>query len=109
MDPREHLVLYVDDERANRIVFDQTFGKKFRVKSVSGGELLAKAKEIAPDTLRIVVTAYSDLDPILHAVNQGLVVRYIVKPWDRKELEDTLRWALEAYALGRQGSALQLR
>jgi two-component system, sensor histidine kinase and response regulator len=136
MDPREHLILYVDDERANRIVFDQTFGKKFRVKSVSSGEealaviaeepvgvlvtdmrmpgmsgdeLLTKAKEVTPETLRIVVTAYSDLDPILRAVNDGLVVRYIVKPWDRRELEDILRWSLEAYALGKQGSAMQLR
>ena len=30
-DLREHLILYVDDERANRIVFEQSFGKKFRV------------------------------------------------------------------------------
>ena len=136
MDAREHLILYVDDERTNRIVFDQTFGKIFRVKSVdsgaaalalvanepvavlvtdmrmpgmSGDELLTRFKTISPDTIRIVVTAYSDLDPILRAVNEGLVVRYIVKPWDRKELHEILRWALEAYVLGRQNSALQVR
>lgn len=136
MDAHEHLILYVDDERANRIVFEQTFGKKLRVKAVDGGEaalavvaqepvavivtdmrmpgmtgdeLLTRFKEISPDTMRIVVTAYSDLDPILRAVNEGLVVRYIVKPWDRKELEDVLRWSLEAYVLGKQSSALQLR
>lgn len=136
MDAKEHLILYVDDERTNRIVFDQTFGKIFRVKSVdsgaaalalvasepvavlvtdmrmpgmSGDELLTRFKTISPDTIRIVVTAYSDLDPILRAVNEGLVVRYIVKPWDRKELHEILRWALEAYALGRQNSALQVR
>jgi signal transduction histidine kinase len=136
MDPREHLILYVDDERPNRIVFEQSFGKKFRVRSVasgaealavaaeepvgvlvtdirmpgmSGEELLVRFKEISPESLRIVVTAYSDLDPILRAVNEGLVVRYIVKPWDRRELEEILRWSLEAYVLGKQGSALQLR
>lgn len=136
MDPKEHLILYVDDERANRIVFDQTFGKVFRVKSVdsgeaalalvasepvavlvtdqrmpgmSGDELLARFKTISPDTVRIVVTAYSDLDPILRAVNEGLVVRYVVKPWDRKELEEILRWAVQAHVLGRQNNALQMR
>lgn len=136
MDAREHLILYVDDERANRIVFEQSFNKKFRIKSVdsgeaalalvaqepvavlvtdmrmpgmSGDELLVRFKEVSPDTLRIVVTAYSDLDPILRAVNEGLVVRYIVKPWDRKELDEILRWSLEAYSLGKQSSALQLR
>lgn len=136
MDPKEHLILYVDDERTNRIVFDQTFGKIYRVKSVdsgaaalalvasepvavlvtdqrmpgmSGEELLTRFKTASPDTIRIVVTAYSDLDPILRAVNEGLVVRYIVKPWDRKELDEILRWSLEAYVLGRQNSALQVR
>jgi len=136
MDLREHLVLYVDDERANRVVFEQSFNKKFRIKSVdsgeaalavieqepvavlvtdqrmpgmSGDELLVRVKSLSPDTIRIVVTAYSDLDPILRAVNEGLVVRYIVKPWDRKELDEILRWAVEAHVLGRQNSALQLR
>lgn len=136
MNPKEHLILYVDDERANRIVFEQTFGKVFRVKCVdsgaaalaivptepiavlvtdqrmpgmSGDELLTHFKSVSPDTVRIVVTAYSDLDPILRAVNEGLVVRYIVKPWDRKELQEILQWALEAHVLGRQNSALQLR
>lgn len=136
MDLKEHLILYVDDERTNRIVFDQAFGKVFRVKSVdsgaaalalvasepvavlvtdqrmpgmSGDELLTQFKTVSPDTIRIVVTAYSDLDPILRAVNEGLVVRYIVKPWDRKELDEILRWAVEAYVLGRQNSALQVR
>lgn len=136
VDPREHLILYVDDERPNRIVFEQSFGKKFRIKCVVGGqealavaseetvavlitdmrmpgmsgeELLVRFKEASPDSLRIVVTAYSDVDPILRAVNEGLVVRYIVKPWDRSELEEILRWSLEAYVLGKQGSALQLR
>jgi two-component system, sensor histidine kinase and response regulator len=135
-DLREHLILYVDDERANRIVFEQSFGKKFRVKCVvsgeealavaaeetvavlitdmrmpgmSGEQLLVRFRDVSPDSLRIVVTAYSDVDPILRAVNEGLVVRYIVKPWDRAELEEILRWALEAYVLGKQGSALQLR
>lgn len=136
MDLREHLILYVDDEHANRIVFDQSFGKKYRVRSVdsgeaalavaaaepvavlvtdqrmpgmSGDELLTHFKSASPDTIRIVVTAYSDVDPILRAVNEGLVVRYIVKPWDRKELDEMLRWALEAHVLGRQNGALQLR
>lgn len=139
MDPREHLILYVDDEHANRVVFEASFGKKFTIKSVasgeeallllgqtdqkpisvivtdqrmtgmSGDELLRRTKEISPDTIRMIVTAYSDLEPILNAVNEGLVARYVVKPWDRAELEEILRWAIEAHVAGRQNSALQLR
>jgi signal transduction histidine kinase len=136
MDPKQHIVLFVDDEHASRVVFEQSFGKRFRVKCVdaapkaldilkaepvavlvtdqrmpemSGDELLERAKVLSPDTVRIVVTAYSDLEPILHAVNAGLVVRYIIKPWDRAELEQILRWALEVYEVGRTNSAVQLR
>lgn len=136
MNLREHLILYVDDEHSNRVVFEQTFGRILRVRCVGSGvqalevlaaepvavlvtdqrmpgltgdQLLAKARALYPNTLRIVVTAYSDIDPILHAVNQGLVVRYIIKPWNRPELEDILKWALEAYVLGTHDAALQLR
>ncbi|MBX3198839.1 MAG: response regulator [Labilithrix sp.] len=136
MNLRDHLILYVDDEHANRIVFEITFGKTFRIKCVSsaeealgfvsqehiavivsdqrmtgmsGDELLKKVKDLSPDTVRMIVTAYSDLEPILNAVNEGLVARYVIKPWDRVELEETLRWALEAYVAGKQNNALQLR
>jgi signal transduction histidine kinase len=136
MNPREHLVLYVDDENANRVVFELTFGKAFKVKclssaeealpfiaqetvavlvtdqrmtGMSGDELLRSVRDVSPDTVRMILTAYSDLEPILSAVNEGLVARYVIKPWDRAELEEILRWALEAYIAGRQNSALQLR
>lgn len=132
----EDLVLYVDDEHANRVVFELTFGKHFRLKVVpsaedalaflqqnqvavlitdqrmtgmSGDELLRKVKELSPDTIRMILTAYSDLEPILNAVNEGLVARYVIKPWDRAELEEILRWSLGAYTAGRQDRALQLR
>lgn len=136
MDSTAPLILFVDDERASRVVFEQAFGKRFRVRCVesgpqaleimkqepvavlvtdqrmpemSGHELLERVKVMSPDTVRVVCTAYSDLEPILHAVNEGLVVRYIIKPWDRAELEQTLRWALEVYDIGRANSAVQLR
>jgi two-component system sensor histidine kinase DctS len=76
---------------------------------MSGDELLAQAKIVSPETVRIVITAYSDLEPILRAVNEGLVVRYIVKPWDRAELDQILQWALEVYEAGRVSSAVQMR
>jgi signal transduction histidine kinase len=133
---KEHLIVYVDDERPNRIVFEQSFGNRFNVRALSsakaalellrnesaavvitdqrmpemsGHDLLLKVKQLYPETVRVVITAYSDLDPILAAVNEGLVARYIIKPWDRAEVEQILLWSLEAFSLGRQKSALQLR
>ena len=138
MDLKKHLILYVDDEKPNRVVFEAAFGKKYRVRcledphealamlkdentpigalvtdqrmpGMSGDDLLAAAKVISPETIRIIITAYSDLEPILRAVNEGLVYRYIIKPWDRKELDEMLQWAVEAYELGTTSSAVQAR
>ena len=129
-------ILYVDDERANRVVFEQSFARNFRIRvactaaealdilktenvgvlvtdqrmpGMSGNELLIRVKELYPDIVRIVITAYSDLDVLLRAVNDGLVSRYIVKPWDRIELEQLLTWSMQAFTMGRNNQALQLR
>jgi signal transduction histidine kinase len=130
------LVLYVDDERANRIVFEQSLKSEFLIKSVpdvksalevldredvavlvtdirmpevDGLQLLRAAKDKHPQTLRMVVTAYSDIDPILRAINEGLVARYIVKPWDRDELAQVLRWATELWTFGKDSAQLLRR
>ena len=75
-----------------------------RMPNMNGEQLLRIVKERWPQTVRIVVTAYADIDPILRAINEGLVARYILKPWVRAELVQVLRWAIEAYALGRDSA-----
>ena len=130
------LVLYVDDERANRVVFAQSLAPEFNIVAVAdaeaalqmlgerdvavlvtdmrmpkmnGEELLRVTKERSPQTIRMVVTAYSDVDPILRAINEGLVARYIIKPWVRTELVQVLRWAIEAWTFSRDSAALHRR
>jgi signal transduction histidine kinase len=136
MTARNPLILYVDDEQANRIVFEQSFARTFHVQTVASGpealdfmarepvavlvtdqrmphmtghDLLIRVKEQFPDVVRMVITAYSDLDAILDAVNLGLVARYIIKPWNRAELTDVLKWAVQVHQLGRDDSTLLLR
>jgi two-component system sensor histidine kinase/response regulator len=135
-DSKPPLVLYVDDERANRIVFEQSLKSDFLIKTVDGAkaalehlesnevavlvtdirmpevdglELLRIAKEKYPTTLRMVITAFSDVDPILRAINEGLVARYIVKPWHREELIQVLRWATELWSFGKDSAELLRR
>ena len=134
--PAVPLVVYVDDERANRVVFEQSLASEFtivcaadgpsaleifekheaavlvtdmRMPTMHGGELLRIVKERWPRVVRIVVTAYADVDPILRAINEGLVARYIIKPWVRAELVQVLRWAIEAWKLGRDSEAIYRR
>ena len=130
------LVVYVDDERGNRIVFEQSLSAEFnlrtaqtaaevlelleqhevavvvsdmRMPSMSGEELLRIVRERHPQVIRMVVTAYADVEPILRAINEGLVARYIVKPWIRTELVQVLRWAIEAWTFSRDSAALHRR
>ena len=62
---------------------------------MSGAQLLAEAREIAPNTLRILLTGYSDLDAAVEALNNGGIFRYLTKPWDQQEMAFTLRQAAE--------------
>ena len=76
-----------------------------RMPTMNGDELLRIVKERHPQTIRMVVTAFADIDPILRAINEGFVARYIIKPWVRAELVQVLRWAIEAWAFGRDSAA----
>jgi len=66
-----------------------------RMPQMSGAQLLAEAREIAPNTLRILLTGYSDLDAAVEALNDGGIFRYLTKPWDQQEMAFTLRQAAE--------------
>ncbi|MFZ6046924.1 response regulator [Pseudomonas sp. CR3202] len=66
-----------------------------RMPGMSGAEMLARSREIAPDCLRILLTGYSDLDAAVEALNSGGIFRYLTKPWDPQEMAFTLRQAAE--------------
>lgn len=66
-----------------------------RMPGVSGAELLARSLDVAPDTTRILFTAYSDISAVIDAVNEGHVYRYITKPWRPEELKAVVGQGLE--------------
>ena len=76
-------------EQVHVLVSDQ------RMPGMTGAELLAAAQLIAPQTLRILLTGYSDLDAAVDALNNGGIFRYLTKPWDAQEMAFTLRQAGE--------------
>lgn len=90
-DPRRALER-LKTEPVHIIVSDQ------RMPQMSGAELLAQAQQIAPDTLRILLTGYSDLDAAVEALNSGGIFRYLTKPWDQQEMAFTLRQAAQIAA-----------
>lgn len=53
-----------------------------RMPDMSGVEFLRQAKELYPDTVRMVLSGYSDLQSITDAINEGAIYKFLSKPWD---------------------------
>ncbi len=70
-----------------------------RMPQMEGSVFLEKAKEIAPDTIRFLITGYADMDAVTDAVNKGSIHRYIAKPWNNKVLAETIKSGLEQHEL----------
>jgi two-component system, response regulator PhcR len=70
-----------------------------RMPEMTGVELLSQVKQKHPDTVRLLFTAYSDLNAVIDAINEGNVYRYISKPWEVTDLKATLRQAYDHYML----------
>jgi diguanylate cyclase (GGDEF)-like protein len=68
-----------------------------RMLGTSGTEFLGKVKEMYPDTFRIVLSGYTDLDTIMDAINHGALYRFFTKPWDDEALRGSLRAAFRHY------------
>jgi signal transduction histidine kinase len=70
-----------------------------RMPGMTGDQLLRRAKELKPDTIRMLFTGYADIQAVISAVNEGHIFRYILKPWDSTELEGIIRQGIEQYDL----------
>ena len=70
-----------------------------RMPEMEGSVFLEKAKEIAPDTIRFLITGYADVEAVTDAVNKGSIHRYIGKPWDNKILSETVKAGLEQHEM----------
>jgi len=117
-------ILVVDDERINLESLQRSFHGDYRIfattsplealeifktndihliiadqrmPEMTGVELLEKIKEISPYPIRIVLSAYTDIDYLINAINRGEVYRYITKPWEPHDLKIAVRNALEYY------------
>jgi len=126
-------VLYVDDELGNLRAFKALFRRDFnvfiaesadegyeivkknkieiiltdqRMPEKTGVEFLQSVIESHPETIRILVTGYSDITAIIDAVNKGQIYRYISKPWNNEALRMLLNQAYEVYHLRKENKAL---
>src|SRR5579859_1491706 len=68
-----------------------------RMPGMNGSQFLAKARELAPDTIRMLLTGYSDMDAAIEAVNMGNIFRYLTKPCEKEVLMEAIRSAIAVY------------
>src|SRR5437660_1214285 len=125
-DYKKHAILYVDDEEKSLKYFQRAFEGQFRIFTAANAQdglklleqhkdnigllmtdqrmpgekgvwLLEKARQLRPRIIRILATAYSDMDAAIAAVNTGAIYKYVTKPWDPPQLENTLKRGLEFF------------
>jgi response regulator RpfG family c-di-GMP phosphodiesterase len=92
-DVEEAQKLLVSHNMISLVISDQ------RMPALTGAELLARAAKTSPETARILLTGYADIDAVIEAVNQGQIVQYITKPWDSINLLAILKPIAERHRL----------
>jgi serine/threonine-protein kinase len=119
---RRPSILFVDDEERILSSLQHLFGDSYEVETASGGiaalerlrarrfhalvsdqrmpdmpgvELLRQAKDLAPRTVRLLLTGYSDLAAIVGSVNDSEVFRFVSKPWQEEDLRATIAEAVD--------------
>lgn len=70
-----------------------------RMPLITGVEFLEKSIVSHPETIRILLTGYTDIESVIGAVNKGQIYRYITKPWDPTDLVHTVDQAYEKFSL----------
>jgi class 3 adenylate cyclase len=125
-DKKNFNILYVDDEQQNLISFKATFRREYtiytaqsgkegldimrkndihlvitdqRMPEMTGVQFLEKIIPEFPDTIRMILTGFSDVTAIIEAINNGGVYHYITKPWDEMEFRMTIENALQLFTL----------
>ncbi|MEQ9483862.1 response regulator [Coleofasciculus chthonoplastes] len=73
-----------------------------RMPEMKGTEFLSKTVPQFPDTMRIILTGFTDVEDLVEAINAGQVYRYITKPWDPNELKTVVERAVQTYELLKQ-------
>ncbi|MEN0058729.1 MAG: hybrid sensor histidine kinase/response regulator, partial [Bdellovibrio sp.] len=73
-----------------------------RMPEMTGIEFLQKTLQSHPETVRILLTGYTDLESIIMAVNEGQIFRYLTKPWDPVDLSNTVEHAIQRFSLGEE-------
>lgn len=131
---KEYPILFVDDEEMALITFKNLFKKEFtvftarsgeealqlieanpelalvisdqRMPDMTGIELLRRISSKRPDLIGMLITAYTEIELVIDAINRGNAYRYLTKPYNEDELKQVLRQGIERYYLVKERDRL---
>ncbi len=133
LDYKKHPILFVDDEEMALETFKAQFRRDFTIHTALSGQealrilsqqpialiitdqrmpqmggvaLLEQVTKLYPSTIRMLITAYSDMDVVIAAINRGEVYRYFPKPYNEDEVRQAIKEGLERYYLIRERDRL---
>lgn len=131
-----HKILVVDDEPANLRLLERLFRARYQVITASSGtealerlgqydvaviisdqrmpgmtgiEFLKRAAQMRSQTVRIILTGYTDIGALVEVINSGVVYKYVPKPWSNEDLLQTVARALEHHETNKRQHELLLR
>ena len=78
-----------------------------RLADMTGVEFLRRLKTLYPDIIRMVLSGSTEVSTILKAVNEGVIYRFITKPWDVVDLREQLREAFKQRELQRDNQRMR--
>lgn len=120
--PARHRILVVDDERQTVSAVKHLLRRKYKVlgatrahealelldqepvsvvlcdqrmPEMTGDAFFAEARRRHPNTIRILITAYADIQALVRSINKGHIFGYVAKPWSPEELEHMVARAIE--------------
>ena len=131
----KYKILIVDDEPANLRMLERLFREDYdvitaesgadaleqlclhdvaliitdqRMPGMTGIQFLKEAAEMRQQTIRIILTGYTDVSDLVEALNSGVVYKYITKPWVNTDLKQTVMRSVEHYQATKKQSSLML-
>lgn len=97
---KDALAILEESKDISLIISDQ------RMVGMSGTEFFKEVAEHYPHMMKILLTAYTDVEALVDAINDGRVYKYVTKPWDPEELKLTVKRAIELYDLAMENKQL---
>lgn len=131
MKPEKDVILYLDDEEVNLTGFKFVFRSDYHILTASsvkeackllaenhvkliisdqrmpdmlGTDFFQSISEDYPDVIKIILTAYADSDTAIKAINQTNIYQFLIKPWKKEKMSETIKNAISAYDLLKSNS-----